>query len=180
MHLLLSRDQKAGSFSLIPPRIGGGVTFTLTAQLQLEPHEMELLKRYALLSSPIIVSNLLEDIKNALKPSWVLGFIAGAISGLVLPVHLSMLFGVFITLLMTAIYFEKLRENLTVDQLLENGRTFYCFSVRELIEKEAYLEGACSYLRQLLESAKHWGDREAIPIPPLDREAAKQAVLHAS
>ena len=54
---------------------------------------------------------------------------------------------------------------------------FCCDSIIELIQKEAFLEGISEYLRQVLESAKNWHDREVIPIKPLDKALAKQAVL---
>ena len=80
---------------------------------------------------------------------------------------------------MTVVYFKTLREQIIVSDLLDGGRTFLCDSIVELIHKEAYLEGICEYLRQVLESAKHWHDREIIPIRPLDKEAAKQLILKA-
>ncbi|MEL6503573.1 MAG: hypothetical protein AAFQ10_03865 [Pseudomonadota bacterium] len=179
MQLLLSRDQKAGSLSLVPLRIGAGVTFTLHATLQLEPEEDALLKKYALTTVPLIISSPIEDFRNALRSALIVGAFVWLLMWILIGWWAAIPMAVAVTIIMTVVYFFALREQLQVNHLMVGGRTFYCFSVRELIEKEAYLEGTCSYLRQLLESAKHWGDREAIDIPPLDREAAKQAVLNA-
>ncbi|MCP4409392.1 MAG: hypothetical protein GY807_16905, partial [Gammaproteobacteria bacterium] len=46
MNLLLDRDQKDASlFSLVPLRIGSGVTFTLHATLELDQEEEALLRK---------------------------------------------------------------------------------------------------------------------------------------
>ncbi|MCP4407600.1 MAG: hypothetical protein GY807_07540, partial [Gammaproteobacteria bacterium] len=77
------------------------------------------------------------------------------------------------------VYFKTLREQIVVSELMAGGRKFRCDSIVALIQKEAYVEGVCSYLRQVLESAKHWHDREVVGIPPLKKEEAKLAVLKA-
>ena len=65
---------------------------------------------------------------------------------------------------MTLVYFWHEREQITVSDLLINGRVFRCDSVVALIEKEAEIANMASHLRQVLESAKHWSDREVIPL----------------
>ena len=86
---------------------------------------------------------------------------------------------ILVTLIMTGVYFRELREQLIVSDLMAGGKKFRCDSIVALIQKEAYVEGVCAYLRQVLESAKHWHDREAIAIQPLNKEDAKRAVLSA-
>ena len=49
MKLLFDRDQTGSAiFSLVPLRIGSGVTFKLTAELELDQEEEALLNRYKL------------------------------------------------------------------------------------------------------------------------------------
>ncbi len=82
-----------------------------------------------------------------------------------------------ITVAMTVVYFQQEREQINVNDLLVNGREFQCYSVVALIEKETAIINMASHLRQVLESAKHWNDREVIEIEPLDPALLKQAVL---
>ena len=73
-------------------------------------------------------------------------------------------------------YFDKNRETIFVKDLL-HGRNFSCRSVIELARKEAWLETICAYLRQVMESAKHWDGTEAIPIEVMDKDMAKQLMI---
>ena len=73
-------------------------------------------------------------------------------------------------------YFDKNRETIFVSDLL-HGRNFSCRSVIELARKEAWLETISAFLRQVMESAKHWDGTEAIPIAVLDKDVAKQIII---
>ncbi len=57
------------------------------------------------------------------------------------------------------------------------GRYFTCRSVVELAQKEAELDRIVTVLRQVMETAKHWGGTESIDVPVLDKDAAKQLVI---
>jgi hypothetical protein len=70
------------------------------------------------------------------------------------------------------------RETIFVKDLL-HGRNFTCDSVVELAKKEAWLEGACSMFRQVMESAKHWDGVERHTIDPLPKEQARELILRA-
>ena len=180
MQLLLDRKQSSASFfSLVPLRIGSGVTFALHVMLELDAEEDELLKQYNFVDAPLVVSDPIDDLKQSFRPALFLGIVAFVVLWFLGTFFAAFGLAVLVILVMTVIYFNALRENLIVRQLLDGGRTFRCDSIVALIEKEAYLEHICSYLRQVLESAKHWHDREAVPIPPLRKEEAKQAVLKA-
>ena len=181
MNLLFNRDQKAGAlFSLVPLRIGSGVIFTLHAELELDEEEQELVSRYRFANAVLVSSNPIDDIRQAFRPALLLGLITFVVfwfvSGFTTAVSLSIL----VVLVMTVVYFRALREQIIVAHLTEGGRTFYCDSIVELIQKEAYLEYISGYLRQVLESAKRWDDRERITIEPLKKAEAKQAVLRGS
>lgn len=186
MKLLLGRGQHTGGFSLIPLRIGLGAIFRLTAELELDEEEKRLITRYQLSKVALVVSNPADDLKRAFRPALMLAFFAFALimtfgwlgrlpEPTLLLVAVPTSLGILMS--MTGAYFVLLREQITISDLVYGGRTFYCDSVVELIQKEAYLERISEYLRQVLESAKNWQDREVIDIQPLDRTAAKQAVL---
>lgn len=178
MNLLLQREQKSAAlFSLIPLRIGSGVMFHLRAELELEGDEEALIAKYRFANAPLVVSDPIEDIKMAFRPALFLGFLAFVLVWFLISFWSAILLSIITTLGMTAVYFTTLREQILVGDLLHGGRTFRCDSVVELIAKEAYLENISEYLRQVLESAKHWGEREVVPIKPLPREEAKRAVL---
>ena len=74
------------------------------------------------------------------------------------------------------LYYDRMRETIYVRDLL-HGRYFTCVSVIELARKEAYLESITGYFRQVVESAKHWGGTEKMPIEPLPPEQAKEFIL---
>ena len=180
MHLLLDRGQSGASFfSLVPLRIGSGVTFTLHAELELDAEEQALLQKYNLTKAPLVVSDPIEDLKQSFRPAVFLGIVTFVVMWFFTSFTTAFGLSVLVILVMTGVYFKTLREQIMVSELLAGGRKFRCDSIVALIQKEAYLEYICSFLRQVLESAKHWHDREAVPIPPLRKEDAKQAVLKA-
>lgn len=74
------------------------------------------------------------------------------------------------------LYFHNKRESLFVKDLL-HGRDFICDTVVDLAHKEAWIERISGYLRQVMESAKHWDGTEKISIEPLPKEEAKAFIL---
>ncbi len=181
MQLLLKRDQTGDTFfSLVPLRIGSGVTFSLHATLELDAEEDALLKKYNLTKAPLVVSDPIDDLKQSFRPAMLLGLVAFVVFWFLGSFSTALGLSFLVTLVMTVVYFKTLREQIIVSDLLAGGRKFRCDSIVALIQKEAYLENICAYLRQVLESAKHWHDREAITIEPLTKEDAKRAVLAAS
>ncbi|MEO1747120.1 MAG: hypothetical protein AAFR27_00620 [Pseudomonadota bacterium] len=177
MRLLLKRDQKRGGFSLIPLRVGTGNVFALRAFIELTDEEEELLTRFGLKNAILVESDTLEDLKQAFRPALFLGFLAFAIAFFMIGFWSAFPFGIITTLIMTMVYFQSLREQLKVSDLMGTGRVFRCYSVVLLVQKEAYLKMICQYLRQILEAAKTWDDREVVDIEPLEPAAAKLAIL---
>lgn len=178
MNLLLKRDQtNSALFSLVPLRIGSGTIFTLHAELELDEEENALIQKYNFTKSPLVVSDPIEDLKQAFRPALLLGIVTFVVVWIFSSFSAAFGLAVIVILGMTVVYFKTLREQIIVSDLMAGGRKFRCDSIVDLIHKEAYLQNICSYLRQVLESAKTWDDREAISIPPLSKEDAKQAVL---
>ena len=181
MNLLLKRDQSgAAIFSLIPLRIGSGVTFSLYATLEPDEEEQALIQKYNFAKATLVTSDPIEDLKQSFRPALLLGLIAFVILWLIGSFTFAVTLAVLVTLVMTGVYFKTLREQIIVSELLGGGRKFRCDSIVDLIQKEAFLRYICDKLRQVLESAKTWDDREVIAIKPLDKEEAKLAVLKAT
>jgi len=181
MNLLLDRAQNdAAIFSLIPLRIGSGVTFTLHATLELDEEERALIKKYNFAKAILVESDFFDDLRQSFRPALLLGIVAFLLLWLIATFTSALTIGILVTLVMTVVYFQTLREQIIVSELMENGRKFRCDSIVDLVKKEAYLQNVCAYLRQVLESAKHWDDRDVIPIEPLSKDEAKAAVLKAS
>lgn len=196
-------------FQFLPLRVGRGVTFKLWAMLELDAEEEALIDKYRLGESLVIDGSDLVDFKKALKsaamfwliilvPLWLLGsnFYAvlskaffefflrlffrygwapeqSIVQSSVTIIALALFLGV------PLIYYFALREKVKVRHLTSGGKMFRCDSVVELIHKEEELKSRCQYLRQLLESAKNWDEREIFPIEPLEKINAKLAVLKA-
>lgn len=177
MNLLLDRKQSDAMFSLVPLRFGSGVIFRLKAELELDAEEAALIQKYRFAKAALVVSDPIDDLRQALRPALLLGFLAFIACSFLLGFWSAIPISILVTLVMTGIYFSSLREQILVSDLLDGGRIFLCDSIIALIKKEAFLEGICEYLRQVLESAKHWDEREIVAIRPLDKAAAKQAVL---
>ncbi len=181
MNLLLNRDQNSAAlFTLIPLRLGSGVMFKLHAEIELDEEEKQLMQKYRFAKATLVSSDLFEDIKRAFRPALILGALTLVFFSWIISFGAGWIMGILVTLVMTGVYFKTERELILVSDLLDGGRTFRCDSIIELIHKEAFLEGVSEYLRQVLESAKNWHDREIIPIKPLDKALAKQAVLSAT
>ena len=178
MNLLLNRDQNSAAlFTLIPLRLGSGVMFKLHAELELDDEEKELIRKYRFAKAPLVLSDPIDDLKMAFRPAVLLGLIAFGVLWMLMSFSTAISLAMLVTIAMTVVYFKTMREQILVSDLLDGGRTFRCDSVVELVQKEAFLERISEYLRRVMESAKNWHDREIIPIKPLDKVLAKQAVL---
>lgn len=178
MNLLCERKQSSATFTLVPLQFGGGVMFTLWAKAEFEELEYELLQKYHFENALLIADDWTVTLRKSLKTSIWLGVVLWFVLFTFLSWSTSTTLTFFAILAFTAIYFNELREHIYVRDLVY-GRTFRCFSIVELIHKEEYLKGLTMYLRQVLESAKHWGGREVVEIPTLSPNEARQLILKA-
>lgn len=176
MQIQYERSQSTSSFNLIPLRIAGGVVFSLWAKIDLSQEEQYLFNRYRFRDALLVEGDPFLIFKKAVRSAGLLSVPVFVALCYLFSIDIAV---VVVTLLFTALtfaYYDQLREHIYVRDLI-NGRTFRCFSVVELIEKESYLLDVCGYLRQVLESAKHWEGREIIEVDALSPDAAKQIVL---
>ena len=175
MNLLFSRSQSRASFlSLIPLRIGGTVTFRLKAELELSDEELALARKYSFTKATLIHSDAAEDLARAYRPAIFLAIIIALVSafmipgrgmeGILLKLAAVPAIGFISFIVLTVLYFFSLRKLITVDQLMNGGRMFYCHSVVELDERETDLLDICKRFYLTLEKAKNWGGREINPL----------------
>lgn len=178
MNLLCERKQSSAPFTLVPLQIGGGVMFTLWVKSELDDEEQALLKKYDFEKALLIADDWIGTLRRGLRSALVIGLLVWPV--LLFFTGFGLATGVTVVgvVILTAVYYNELRGHIYVRDLI-HGRKFRCFSVVELLQQEERLKFLATYLRQVLESAKHWDGREAVPIPPLSREDAKQLVLKA-
>ncbi len=168
MELLFKREQTAGKLSR--------VTFKLWGKLELDADEQALVKRYR-----FDQAILLEELQPTLiRNAGILGIIAGGIAylilDLILPNSFALLLGLAAAAGVAYWHYNEKRETIFVRDLL-HGRHFTCHTVLELAHKEAWLEAITSFLRQVMESAKHWDGTEKITIEVLPKNEARQFIL---
>lgn len=168
MELLFKREQTSGSV--------GKVKFKLWGKVKLDEDEQAIVKRYRFDDAILIAAiqpNLIRTCLYIAVGVFVLtfGFLmtqAGATFAFFLAAIVSC--GV------TYWYFNEKRETIYVKDLI-HGRYFSCNSVVELAQKEAWLEVVTSFLRQVMESAKHWDGTETHTINPLPKDEARQIII---
>jgi hypothetical protein len=141
MKLMLQREQSSAAiFSLVPLRFGSGVIFHLKAELELDEEEDALIKKYRFAKTALVVSNPIDDLKQAFRPALLVGFMAFILCWLFFALWAAIPLMMVVTLAMTAVYFKTLREQILVSDLLDGGRTFHCDSIIALVKREAFLE----------------------------------------
>lgn len=176
MNLLFERRQSAAVFTFVPLRLAGGVMFTLWVKAELDEEETELMARYKFRDALLVVDETGTTLGKSFRASLLIGFVVWLIAIIPLSWSGAASVATLTVAVMTAIYYNELREKIYVRDLI-HGRKFRCFSIVELIRKEQYLTTLSAYLRQVLESAKHWDGREVLEVPALKPEQAKQLVI---
>ena len=171
MELLFKREQTTGNV--------GRVHFKLWGKLEPTTDEQALIDRYRFDEAKLVGVD--EEEEKALKQAAIkLGAIVFVVAAALLTYMANGTIG-FLVGAAAGVgagywHMNEQRETIFVKDLL-HGRNFKCASVVELAKKEAHLEGICSLLRQVMESAKHWDGVERHEIMPLPKEDAKQVIL---
>lgn len=168
MQLLFRREQTAGRV--------GQVKFQLWSKVELDDDETKIVKRYRFENAVLI---------EAVQPTLIRRSIL--IGAGVLVVLMGLLFsslggtGAFLVGILGGggagyFYFHQKRETIFVRDLI-HGRYFSCPSVIELARKEAWLNLITSFLRQVMESAKHWHGTESLDVEALPKDEAKLVII---
>lgn len=181
MDLLFKREQTTGPSGIgesLPflSFLGVRPKFKLWAKLELDADEKAVLDHYHFDASVLIDSYQPE----LMRKTFIVAGVAFVFATLLFYTSFSFGTSMFLELFAAAaagyFYYDKKRETIFVRDLL-HGRYFTCASVIDLARKEAWLETINGFLRQVMESAKHWGGTEAIKIEPLPKEIAKQIII---
>lgn len=168
MDLLFQREQTpAGMLS---------VKFKLWGRIEFDEDEQEMMERYQFDGAMLIAADQPTLFRNAflfglVMAMFVLGVILrfdgfNQVAFLALPIGVGAGFW----------FYNERRETIYVRDLI-HGRHFSCNSVVELARKEAWLETVVAYLRQVMESAKHWDGTQHCRIEALPKEEARQVIL---
>lgn len=168
MDLLFKREQTAGQLAR--------VQFKLWSMIELDEEEQALVDRYRFQDAVLIAAIQPNLLRKTL-------FVAGC-AFVVAFVLISTLMGFGIAILLSAgagfgagyWFLNEKRETIFVKDLL-HGRYFSCDSVVELARKEAWLETVVGFLRQVMESARHWDGTQRHAIEPLPKDEARQVIL---
>lgn len=168
MKILMRRAQTPGRFF--------GVTFKLWAKLELAGDEQKIIDRYDFDRAWLIIVDQPYRFRNSL----VLGLLAAVSLFFLVAANFGRTYGSFASIAaligVTWFWMDYWRETIYVKDLL-HGRNFRCKSIVALVQREDFLRSICSYLRQVMESAKHWGGTETQDIPKFDPAMAKQIVI---
>ncbi len=168
MEILFRRDQSKGAT--------GNVKFKLWSKIELDENEAQAVKHYAFDDAVLIDSWQPELIRNSIYIGLAVSVAVFAMVSALLNFEVGLFFGLLAGCGVGYIYYDKNRETIFVKDLL-HGRYFDCASVIELARKEAWLETITGFLRQVMESAKHWDGTEARPIEVLPKAEAKRLII---
>ena len=166
MDLLFKREQSNAA--------SGGVNFKLWGKIELDEDEKSIVSKYKFDQAILIFA----DQPGLLRKSIFIG-LGAMVAAMVLLNQMGMM-GALIALAagIGAGYwwYHQKRETIYVKDLL-HGRHFNCDSVVELARKEAWLGTVVSFLRQVMESAKHWDGAERHTVEPLPKDEARQVII---
>jgi len=168
MDLLFKREQSPGRFIR--------VQFELWGRIVLDAEEDALMKRYRFHDAILIAAiqpNLLKKTGGIFIGAFIVAnAVVSSFTGMTMTVLLSLVAATGAAYW----YFNEKRETIMVKDLL-NGRYFKCDSIVDLARKEAWLETVVAYLRQVMETAKHWDGTAKHKVEPLPKEEARQVIL---
>ena len=170
MELLFRREQTTGKI--------GRVNFKLWGKVELSEDEQALVTRYRFDEAVLIA--ILQP--NLLRQAGLIGLLAFLIAAPILTAMAGLmgpLLGIGAGVGAAYWWINEKRETIFVRDLL-HGRNFTCDSVIELAKKEAFLTTTVSFLRQVMESAKHWDGTERHTIEPLPKDEARQVILRSA
>lgn len=168
MKLLFKREQSGGTV--------GQATFQLWTKVELDEDEAEIVKRYRFDNAILIAAIQPTLLRNAILIGAgvflvLLGLLLPSMGGTGAPLIAIVAAGAA-----GYFYFNQKRETIYVRDLIY-GRYFSCPSVVELARKEAWLSIITSFLRQVMESAKHWDGTEALDVEALPKDEAKLVII---
>jgi hypothetical protein len=180
MQVLIQRSQR---------ELLAGIVFSLWVKFQFTAPEEKLLNQYKMRRAVITQSNVWLDLKKAMLYSGLFLLLVGI--GVSIPriynfgpVGLVFLLNILVLLAMapfpilTAILYFRIRERLTVSDMLK-GRSFSCKNINNLLEKEHFLTQTAEKMRQFLYRTETWNKQVVLMVEP-DQPAAVVEMPHAA
>jgi len=167
MDLLFRREQRKWTTR---------VDFLLWGKVELDEEEQALVTRYDFDGAVLIEAVQPDLLRKGIYAGIGVFLIFELLIGRLLGVGLGGLLGLAAAAFGGWLYIDKHRETIFVRDLI-HGRNFKCDSVIELARKEAWLTTIVGYLRQVMESAKHWDGTEQFRIEPLPKEEARLVMI---
>ena len=168
MEILFRRQQSKGTT--------GKVKFKLWSKIELDENEAQVVKHYAFDNAILIESWQPELVRKSIYIGLAVLALTFALISTSLSFNVALFFGLLAGCAAGYFYYDGNRETIFVKDLL-HGRYFDCVSVIELARKEAWLETVTGFLRQVMESAKHWDGTESRQIDILPKAEAKQLII---
>jgi hypothetical protein len=168
MELLFKRDQGKGKL--------GRINFTLWGKVELTEDEQAMVSRYQFDQAVMIEVMQPTLLKTTAILALAVFLLAYVLFSGIWNSNAGLALGVVAAGIFSSWYLNEKRETIYVKDLL-HGRHFKCSSVVELARKEAWLTTVVSFLRQVMESAKHWDGTETISIDPLPKDEARQVII---
>lgn len=181
MDLLFQRAQTAaaagGGLSFPGLSLGiGAPKFKLWAKIELAPDEQAVVDHYRFDAAVLIDSFQPELLKKTAMIASAAFVVATVFFWSIVSFSGALFWALIAAGAAGYFYYDKKRETIFVRDLM-HGRYFSCGSVIDLARKEAWLETVTAFLRQVMESAKHWDGTEAIKIEALPKDIAKQMII---
>jgi hypothetical protein len=168
MELLFEREQTPGTV--------GRVKFKLFAKVELDDDERAIIGRYRFDQAMLIEAFQPGLIRTAALIGIAVSLVAGTFISPITGFAWSLPFALAAGIGAGWWYVNEKRETIFVRDLI-HGRHFACGSVVDLAQKEAWLSGLVYFLRQVMQSAKHWDGAESIPIEALPKDEARLLIM---
>ena len=155
----------------------GKVSFKLWSKIELDEEEQALVEKYRISSALLIWAHEPELEKKA---QWYAAAVLVAAGYLLFSLGANMGMALFLSSCISATvyywYKHQYRETLYVYDLI-HGKDYACDSVIDLARREAWITTMVGFLRQVVESAKHWDGVERHAIEPLPPDEARQSII---
>jgi hypothetical protein len=168
MNLLFKREQTTGKLSR--------VNFKLWGKVELSEEEQALVKRYRFDEAVLIAVVQPNLLRQAIFIGFGIFVVVTVILSKIATGGTAAMLGLLAGGGAAYWWINEKRETIFVRDLI-HGRHFICDSVIELAKKEAFLTTVVSFLRQVMESAKHWEGTQSHVIEPLPKDEARQVIL---
>jgi len=168
MKIIFKREQTQG--------IIRKVWFQLWCELELEEEERAVLRHYRLDKSILIFFHMEGLLRNSLifgliasiPAFFIFGYFVGRDGGM----WLAFFFGIFAAWL----FYDYFRETIYVNDLI-HGRHFKCYTVTQLATREELLKQLIAYLKQVMETCKHWDGNQVFDVPEFDQEMTRKIII---